>query len=86
MCSRDTLAASLNGLEIVMSRLETLRKHIAGRVFEIKNLHGIISDGKIAGCRFLVVFPATDDEFYFSTGVIEKDELQTFGDWLVRNF
>ena len=68
-----------------MSRLETLRKHIAGRVFEIKSLHGIISDGKIAGCRFLVVFPATDDEFYFSTGVIEKDELQTFSEWLWRN-
>lgn len=67
-----------------MSKLTLLTKHIAGREFCIHNLHSIIVDGKIVGYKFQVRLPY-GDKFDFDTGVMEKDEMQHFSGWLMRN-
>ena len=81
MCSRDTLAASLSGLEIVMSCVELLTALIAGREFEIRNLHVKHKGSAIVGYSFDLCFDDGEVNNYATTG----HELKEITEWLWRN-
>lgn len=84
MCSRDTLAASLTGLEIVMSCVELLTALIAGREFEIRNLHVKHKGSAVVGYSFDLYFEGGEINSY-ATGRITGHELNEITDWLWDN-
>lgn len=85
MCSRGILAASLSGLEIVMSCAELLTALIAGREFEVRNLHVKHKQSAIVGYSFDLYF-ADGEVNNYATGMITGHELKEITEWLVRNF
>ena len=84
MCSRVILAASLNGLEIVMSCVEFLAALIASREFEVRNLHVKHKQSAIVGYSFDLRF-ADGEVNNYATGMITGYELKEITEWLWRN-
>lgn len=84
MCSRDTLAATLNGLGVVMSCVELLTALIAGRGFEVRNLHVKHKGSTIVGYSFDLYFEGGEINSY-ATGSITGHELNEITDWLWDN-
>mgnify|MGYP006366596849 CR=1 FL=1 len=82
MCSRDTLAASLSGLEIVMSCVELLTALIAGREFVMRNLHVKHKQSAIVGYSFDLCFADGEVNNY---ATIAGHELKEITEWLWRN-
>ena len=82
MCSRDILAASLNGLGIVMSCVEFLTALIAGRGFEVRNLHVKHKQSAIVGYSFDLRFADGDVNNY---ATITGHDLKEITEWLWRN-
>ena len=82
MCSRVTLAASLNGLEIVMSCVELLTALIAGREFEVRNLHVKHKGSAIVGYSFDLCFADGEVNNY---ATITGHDLKEITEWLWRN-
>jgi len=84
MCSRVILAASLTGLEIVMSCVELLTALIAGRGFEVRNLHVKHKGSAVVGYSFDLYFEGGEINSY-ATGSITGNELNEITDWLWDN-
>ena len=82
LCSRDNLDASLNGFGIVMSCVELLTALIAGREFEVRNLHVKHKQSAIVGYSFDLYFADGEVNNYATTG----HELKEITELLVRNF
>lgn len=84
MYSRVILAASLNGLEGFMSCVEDLTALIAGREFEIRNLHVKQKASAVVGYSFDLYFEGGEINSY-ATGSITGHELNEITEWLMRN-
>ena len=74
----------LNGLEIVMSCVEFLAALIAGREFEVRNLHVKHKQSAIVGYSFDLCF-ADGEVNNYATGSITGQELKEITEWLWRN-
>ena len=84
MCSMVILAAPLNGLGTVMSCVEFLAALIAGREFEVRNLHVKHKASAIVGYSFDLRF-ADGEVNNYATGSITVHELKDITEWLWRN-
>lgn len=67
-----------------MSCVEFLTALIAGREFEVRNLHVKHKQSAVVGYRFDLYFEGGEVNNY-STGMITGHELNEITDWLWRN-